>query len=399
MQLPKEASSARAKQLSRTVHGTKRDAQRALAAAVAEVASGEGLLGVHHARRAPVAMARPHGRAALADDGASTDGSRPSSSRRPRRVPLRRVTTQRLDAFYASLARDRQLSPASIRHVHAVLRGTLGLAVRWGWFPVNAAASASPPKLRRHEIIPPAIHDTAGAAHRRRRAGLQLRALLRVLAATGARRGEICGLQWTDIDSEAKTVCIRRSVASVVRGTVVKDTKTHAARKIAVDAGTLEVLRHRQRVEELARACRLEFNPDGYVFTSAADGSAPLHPDTVTGGLRPAVRPSGLGGLRLHDLRHLHATQLLAAGVPVRTGERPTRARQRRDEAERIRALPRGQRPSSRRRDRRRPSGNPWHDRPAGRETGPAPRSSAGGTQSTCRIPITWCRSGTGSSK
>ena len=65
-----------------------------------------------------------------------------------------------LDAYYASLVRDRDLSPSSVRHVHAVLRGALGQAVRWGWIPTNPAATASPPKMRHREITPPAIHDT-----------------------------------------------------------------------------------------------------------------------------------------------------------------------------------------------------------------------------------------------
>jgi integrase len=236
------------------------------------------------------------------------------------RLPLRRVTAQRIDAYYASLARERELSPASIRHVHAVLRGALGQAVRWGWIPTNPATNASPPKLRRREITPPPIDATrrlldAADAH-----DPDFGAVLRVLVATGARRGEVCGLRWSDIDAAGSTVTIRRSVASVAGGTVVKETKTHAARRIAVDSETLDALdRRRERAVHLAEACRLAFDPDGYVFTSEPDGSRPLHPDTITGGFQRLCQRAGLDGIRLHDLRHLHATQLLAAGVPVRT--------------------------------------------------------------------------------
>ena len=68
-------------------------------------------------------------------------------------------------------------------------------------------------------------------------------ALLRMLVTTGARRGEVCGLRWPDVDIAAGTALIRRSVASVAGGTVVKDTKTHAARRIALDPETLDALR------------------------------------------------------------------------------------------------------------------------------------------------------------
>jgi len=73
------------------------------------------------------------------------------------KLRLSRVTTQRLDAYYAMLSHDRALSPATVRHIHAVLRGALGQAVKWGWIPANTAASASPPKLRRRDINPPSL--------------------------------------------------------------------------------------------------------------------------------------------------------------------------------------------------------------------------------------------------
>ena len=236
------------------------------------------------------------------------------------KLPLRRVTTQRIDAYYASLARERGLSPASIRHVHAVLRGALGQAVRWGWISSNAAASASPPKLRRREITPPPMHAARTLLEAADTHDVDFGAVLRVLVATGARRGEVCGLRWSDVDVAGSTVTIRRSVASVAGGTVVKETKTHAARRIAVDAETLEALeRRRERAQQLAEACRCPFDPHGFVFTLEPTGSRPLHPDTITGGFQRLCRRAGLDGVRLHDLRHLHATQLLAAGVPVRT--------------------------------------------------------------------------------
>jgi integrase len=118
----------------------------------------------------------------------------------------------------------------------------------------------------------------------------------------------------------AGTALIRRSVASVAGGTVVKDTKTHAARRIALDPETVAALqRRRTRAEALASACCCELDPGAFVFSAAPDGSAALHPDTVTTSFQRLCRRLGLAGARLHDLRHLHATQLLAAGAPVRT--------------------------------------------------------------------------------
>lgn len=122
-----------------------------------------------------------------------------------------------------------------MRHVHAVLRGALGQAVKWGWIPTNPAGSASPPKIRRREINPPAIKDIRTLLDAADAYDPEFGALLRLLAATGAWRGEICGLRWSDLDRGSRTLSIKRSVAPVAGGTVVEDTKTHAARRIALD--------------------------------------------------------------------------------------------------------------------------------------------------------------------
>jgi integrase len=321
VQLPRDSATGRHRQLSRTARGTKRDAQRALAALVTEVSAGK-------------VNASNTTMAALLDRWlAQMEGElSPTTLREYRRLiikrigpdlgklPLRSITAQRLDAYYAVLGKEHGLSPATIRHIHAVLRGALGQAVRWGWVATNPAANASPPKLRKASITPPAIDETQAILAAADEHDPDFGALLHVLAATGARRGEVCGLRWSDLDTAAGTLAIQRAVASVHGGTVVKDTKTHADRRIALDPDTLAVLTaRRKRQEYVATACAVKLSPDAFMFTSEPDGTQPLHPDTVTGGFRRVCARLGLEGVRLHDLRHLHATQLLAAGVPVRT--------------------------------------------------------------------------------
>jgi integrase len=321
VQLPRDPETGLRKQLSRTHYGTKREAQRALAALVAKVSEGK-----------ITSTAKTLGQ--LLDSWIDhVDGSlAPTTVREYRRLAERlikpdlgqlrlgRVTTKRLDDYYTMLSKTRGLSPATIRHVHAVLRGAFGQAVKWGIVSMNPAAAASPPKLRRREINPPAIIDVKRMLEVADEDDAEYGALLRVLTATGARRGEVCGLRWSDLDRSTGTLSITRSIASVAGGTVVKDTKTHASRRIALDDATLSVLdEQRRRLEQRAAACEVELDPDGYLFTESADGADPLHPDTITGRFTRVRKRAGLDGVRLHDLRHLHATQLLAAGVPVRT--------------------------------------------------------------------------------
>jgi integrase len=206
VQLPRDPTSARAGQLSRTVHGTKREAQRALAGLIGEVSAGK-----------VTSTAMPLSELLTRWLDHVSEQLSPTTVREYRRpvrtmldpdlgkLPLRRVTTQRIDAYYASLARERGLSPASIRHVHAVLRGALGQAMRWGWISSNAAASASPPKLRRREITPPPMHAARTLLETADTYDVDFGAVLRVLVATGARRGEVCGLRWSDVDVAGST--------------------------------------------------------------------------------------------------------------------------------------------------------------------------------------------------
>ena len=130
----------------------------------------------------------------------------------------------------------------------------------------------------------------------------------------------MCALRWTDVDLTARALIIHRSIASVADGVVEKDTKTHAARRIAIDDHTVAVLvAQRGRMEARALLGGVEIAFDGFVFSPVADGSIALHPDLLTGRFRVLCRRLEIEGVRLHDLRHLHATQLLGAGVPVRT--------------------------------------------------------------------------------
>src|SRR5439155_15425031 len=95
-------------------------------------------------------------------------------------------------------------------------------------------------------------------------------------------------------------------------------TKTAVGRKIALDKGTLESLaQHRKRCAARARKCGVDLDEDAFVFSPEADSSRPWRPDAITLAFGRLRRQLKLKGVRLHDLRHAAATQMLAAGVPV----------------------------------------------------------------------------------
>lgn len=142
----------------------------------------------------------------------------------------------------------------------------------------------------------------------------------RLLAATGARRGEICGPRWSSVDLDRRVLWIRHSVARLKSGKLIeKDPKSHQTREVAIDKGTAQILRdHRERQEGLAAVIRVKLDPDGYVIADLATdptGLTPISPDRLTQAFkRVSARVPGAGEVQLHDLRNWYAsTQLDAA--------------------------------------------------------------------------------------
>jgi integrase len=142
----------------------------------------------------------------------------------------------------------------------------------------------------------------------------------------GARRGELLYLRWSAVDLDAAEVTFGGSTA-VVRGHRVEGTtKGGRSRSVSVDRDTVTVLREhcRQQAEERLAAGSAWTDTSGLVFVTR--WGEPLYPDTVTALMtklinqrnKPITAPAAqLPHARLHDLRHLHATTLLLAGVPV----------------------------------------------------------------------------------
>lgn len=139
-------------------------------------------------------------------------------------------------------------------------------------------------------------------------------------AATGARRSEVIALRWSNLDLDRSVLTIARGLVVGPDGVVEKGTKTHSIRRIALDAGTVSVLRqHRERAETAASKAGLRVGDGAFMFTRTPDGEMPWFPDSVSRAFRRQCELVGIDNARLHDLRHYVATRLLGSGVDVRT--------------------------------------------------------------------------------
>jgi integrase len=241
------------------------------------------------------------------------------------KLPVRQVDAATLDAFYAHLrtrgGKDgRPLKASTVHEVHAVLSGALKQAVVWGWIGHNPAKQATAPTVEKPDVQPPIAEDAARLLATAMEENPELGLFLRLAVVLGARRGELCSLRWPDIDFDHGQVLIAGNVVRVPRKALVhKDTKTHAKRRVAVGAGTLDLLRaHRVAQAKQALACGATLPVDAYVFSHAPDGTKPIDPDGVSHRFLRLARRLEVN-CRLHDLRHFMVTQLVAGGVDWRT--------------------------------------------------------------------------------
>jgi integrase len=192
--------------------------------------------------------------------------------------------------------------------------------VVWGWIGHNPAKQATAPSVGRAEAQPPQLEDAARLLSAAMEESPELGLFLRLAVVLGARRGEIISLRWLDIDLDRGEVLIAGNVVRVPRQALVhKDTKTHAKRRVAVGAGTVEQLRARRVAQAKdALACGTTLAAYAYLFSHVPDGSKPIDPDGITHRFQRLARRLGVR-CRLHDLRHFMVTQLVAGGVDWRT--------------------------------------------------------------------------------
>jgi integrase len=258
-----------------------------------------------------------------------------------RSLRLDRVRTAVLDTFYATLRarggrcghkpsqqhggqlceRGAPLAAATVRRIHVVVHAALEQAVAWEWLQFNPAAKASPGRVEHTEVVPAEVPQVLALLDAAERDSPDLAVFLVLAAVTGARRGELCALRWSDVDTDGARVTISRVISIGPDGPVErKKPKTRSSlRTISLDATTMAVLgAHHTRSAERAIACGASFPDDAYLFSGEVDGSKPWRPDSTSRKFRQLRDSIGLDReIHLHSLRHFVVTTLLGAGVAL----------------------------------------------------------------------------------
>ena len=236
-------------------------------------------------------------------------------------IPLQKLQPEDLDGLYAKLlsdgkrnGKDGGLSARSVRAVHTTIQSALSDAVRKGTVVRNVADLADPPAAGRSEQ---AMNVWTGDELRcflEAISGHDLYPLYLLAATTGMRRGELAGLTWRNADLDAARLTVNQQILSVGYNLIESSVKSATSRRtIDLDPLTVAQLRRHRQNQLEQRMATGRRSDDGYVFAKP-DGS-PVHPDYISQTFRRAVTKLDVPRIRLHDLRHTHASILLQQGV------------------------------------------------------------------------------------
>ncbi len=206
----------------------------------------------------------------------------------------------------------------TIRKTHSLLSGAYKRAKRWEWVSANFNDLAEAPAAPAPDPEPPSPDEAAlllNAAWK----DIFFGTLVWTAFTTSPRRAEICGFRWKDFDRKRKVLAVRRNVIQDGKDMWVKLPKTSHRRNIALDDESVAVLvdYYEYCVTEAVKV-GLTITDESYIFSLSPDGSTPYKPETLTQRYNRLADRLGIN-TTIRRVRHYSATELIIAGVDIRT--------------------------------------------------------------------------------
>jgi integrase len=233
-------------------------------------------------------------------------------------IPLLKLTPVHISDCYAkALSSGRRigsggLSAATVAYMHRILKQALSQAVVWRLLPRNPAAAVKAPRAERSRLTTYDIPQTAHLIDGLRGSRLLIPVLLAAMC--GLRRGEIVALRWRHIDLVAGKISVVESAEQTAEGVRYKQPKSGRGRSVALSSTIVEELRAHW-LKQAEEFLRLGIRPTEDAFVYTREDGEPLQPRSLSRAWTLAVARLELPRIRFHDLRHAHATHLLASGV------------------------------------------------------------------------------------
>ena len=266
-------------------------------------------------------------------------------------IPARKLSARDLETFYAELRRCRircdgtsfvehkakgdhdcnakqcerhkcnPLAVSTVRQIHSVISGAMSAAVRWEWVSANPAKVAQRPRQTPPEPKPPTPAEARKLIEAAFDKDPEWGTLVWLIMTTGMRRGEIAALTWENVDLDEGMIEVRHNFVKRNRIEKIKATKTHQMRRIALDTETVVLLAEQKaRMQTRCVELGIKFDAKIHVFSGARriDPRKPASPDGISARYKKMASDAGVK-THIHALRHYSATELLTAGVDLRT--------------------------------------------------------------------------------
>ncbi|SFL86938.1 Site-specific recombinase XerD [Paenibacillus sp. 1_12] len=238
-------------------------------------------------------------------------------------LALSQLTTQRLELFYLQL--EKKMSARTIKYIHSMIRQSLNRAVKLQLLAKNPAIDVDTPKISKNFNEPWTAEEALKFLQTAKSSRWYLSFLL--VLQTGLRQGELLALRWGDIDLDARTLNVHRSLTRAEKGFELGGTKTTgSARTIALPVEVVNELRLRKDQKCVVRKGVKDvkdvldervFNRRTDFVTHARNGNF-VSPHNFIKEWKRVLLASKVRPIRFHDLRHTHATLLLESGVNVK---------------------------------------------------------------------------------
>ncbi len=231
-------------------------------------------------------------------------------------IHLQDLNVKLLEDFYNELRNNTKYSDKTIQHHYTIISTALNKAVVWGYILNNPNTRIEKPKIRKKEIECYSPEEVSKLIEALNDEPLKYQAIIMLALDSGARRGEITGLIWKDIDFDNSTMNINKSTQYTKElGIFEKETKTPTSnRKIYLSKTTLDILKKYQK-EQMKKKIKLgsKWENSKRVFTTEYGGD--MHPDTPSQILEKLIKRHNLKRITFHGLRHTCISLQISSGI------------------------------------------------------------------------------------
>lgn len=203
------------------------------------------------------------------------------------------------------------LNPKTVQQYHRFLSSVLNTAVEWQFISCNPCKKVKPPRAERREAKYLDDVQIFHLINALKKEPLKYKAMIMLFLCSGMRRGELCGLEWRDIDFKNNSVSISKSGLYLPTKGIYNDSlkNKYSERVIYLPSFMIKLLDEYYRQTNSVGTDKIFKGVNGLA----------IHPDSVTGWFGKFIKRNRLPKISIHSLRHTNASLLIASGADIKT--------------------------------------------------------------------------------